>query len=163
MSDTKYVWLRFRTRHSSGPGNWQYEEMAIDAKEDPDDEDVLQRLLETVHNEHTTDSEHWRGVEGDIVAHPPKSVLRNEWSNMTESISRLAAAVLRNEALSRIVALQFIPVVNTNGLRAFVPDPELAYAHETNSGYTFEREHALRYPSSLEARAASPIDEAEEL
>lgn len=161
MSKNKYVWLRFRTKHSSGPGYWQYEEFVLGADEDPEDENILKRLLHEVHDNHCTHSEHWRGVEGDIVPCPPQSVLRLRRGEDMNAIDRLHAAVSRASDLIQVASNEYIPVVRLHGMKTFVPDPDRAESHERHNGYTFERENALRFSSKEEAEKVSPNNEAE--
>ncbi len=96
MSNTDYVWIKFRTRHASGPGDWQYEEFAFDLTKDRAEE--LADALETLDNEHNTHSEYWRGIEGDIAT-PPVDWLRKHVARRRDHLSEVIRDIARAEKL----------------------------------------------------------------
>lgn len=69
----EYKWVKYRTRHSSGPSRWDYREMPIWG-DDTRLERQLESFLRDLDYELNTDSEHWRGVEG-LFEDPPAEVI----------------------------------------------------------------------------------------
>lgn len=67
-----YKWVRFRTLHAHGPGQWKWKEMEVDLLMKPKEQ--IQECLEELNDEYTTHSDKWRGVEGDFID-PPADVL----------------------------------------------------------------------------------------
>lgn len=124
MSDeTKYIWVRFRTKHSSGYGYWDYAEFAYTGNADAE---YLQECLEQLNNEHTTDSEHWRGVEGDFVDHPPISTLKDSREDARERAKELLAEVERLDSLIATVKPQYVVLTASanRGPNVYLPDPQ---------------------------------------
>ena len=69
-----YYWVKYRTRHSSGPSNWHYQEFERDPSLTPKKQ--LYEIMETLNDDLSTGSEHWRGIEAEFE-NPPADVLRN--------------------------------------------------------------------------------------
>lgn len=88
----RYKWVKFRTMHSSGPGQWEYTELAMYDGES--EEKQLKNCLEELDYEYTTRSEHWRGIEG-VFEDPSYEYLckrieqsKREIEDIRENISR---------------------------------------------------------------------------
>lgn len=91
-----YRWVKYRTRHSSGPGQWQYVEVGVDPKRS--DEENLKDALEQINDSENTWSEHWRGVEGDFE-NPPKAYLERHLAHLASKIQETMDEMQRTTAL----------------------------------------------------------------
>lgn len=88
-----YRWIKWRTRHSAGRSAWRWEEWPLNSVNTL--EKQLQDALEFLEGEHTTRSEHWRGVEGDWDDVVPAEVLRSRIERANLLIARKREDVIR--------------------------------------------------------------------
>lgn len=96
MRFSRYVWIKFRTLHSSGPSQWEYREFAFEPE--VSDEVNLKEALNEIGEERCTYSEHWRGVEGEIE-NPPVEYLKRHKASLGVRAEEIAQAQARTEAL----------------------------------------------------------------
>ena len=92
-----YAWIKFRTRHSSGPSDWDYREVEFDEPANEASEEFSD-MLRALDWELTTQSEHWRGVEA-VLEVPPKEWLIAHRDRLRQRIADLHAAQSRVEDL----------------------------------------------------------------
>lgn len=101
MSDEKeYVWVKYRTLHSSGTGPWYFEEVL---KIDPmvhhwNDQDFLNYLAEQYAEKHNTYSEHFRGAECEFAT-PSPEFLKKHILNLKDQIHNRYDAIIRAHKL----------------------------------------------------------------
>lgn len=94
-------WVKYRTKHSSGAGSWDYREYDI-----PDDKQTLEeresyfRTWYSIELEDalSTHSEHWRGIEW-IFENPPISFLTKYIDIQKREVQYANQAIERAEAL----------------------------------------------------------------
>lgn len=96
-------WLKYRTRLSSGPGQWCYRQVDIEGY--VSEEAALKDFVSDLNYELSTDSEHWRGVEGVFVHSPPLQELeaiharvKKTLKDMQDWSDSLAAELCRRES-----------------------------------------------------------------
>lgn len=68
-----YTWVKFRALYSSGPGEWEYEEMPPYGCGSIEKD--IEEFKYSLQDRYYTD-EHWRGIEL-MIENPPKSELEN--------------------------------------------------------------------------------------
>lgn len=84
-----YVWVRRRTRHSSGPGTW--DPLEVERYDwQGDDEEFLNRLAKAYSQENDTHSEHFRGAEAEFW-NPDPEFVRAEVQRNQEALVELCA------------------------------------------------------------------------
>jgi len=91
-----FVWVKFRSKHSSGPGQWHWEEVEFDTPNPT--EKQLVSWLEEKDYEWNTGSEHWRGMEGFFEEPPLKEAEKNVVYAASD-ILRAQARLERGKAL----------------------------------------------------------------
>lgn len=96
MRFSRYVWIKFRTMHSSGPSQWEYLEVAFEPE--VPDEVNLKEALNEIGEARCTYSEHWRGVQGEIE-NPPVEYLEKHKRSLVRQAEEIAAAQVRAQAL----------------------------------------------------------------
>lgn len=70
MSTETFVWIKYRTMHSSGPSGWKHREVSLPENEVSETSEAFKDLMESLNDELSTHSEHWRGVEV-AIENPP--------------------------------------------------------------------------------------------
>lgn len=155
---TEYRWLRYRTLHASGPGQWQFFECEFDEPILLNPAELLAHALEVINDQENTNSEGWRGVEGDFVDHPPRSVLRAKIAAIENSIDALHKTCERSRAI--FWEADYVYIVRT-AARAYIPNPLIAPEYAIKRGFTYDREEALVFGTQEEARAVYPDNNVE--
>lgn len=92
-----YAWIRYRTRHASGPSSWSHREVAFeDAPSEKSDE--FKSLLNELDYELSTHSEYWRGIDAEIVT-PSRATLTNHILTLRRNLKDTFAALERAEQI----------------------------------------------------------------
>lgn len=89
---TTHIWIRYRCNSSASYGSWEWKEFAI-----PDEwtnlpkkeflknvEDECIYILNEMHNTH---SEHWRGIEWDVMT-PPHHIVQQHYNTAVAQLKR---------------------------------------------------------------------------
>ncbi len=80
-------WIKYRYKWSSGPGHWSWRETSANT-EDQCEEDISSLKADTI-----TDSEHYRGIEWNLVDRAPRRIILNRirgYSQLSASYAKLA-------------------------------------------------------------------------
>jgi hypothetical protein len=89
---SNHRWIKARTKHAHGPGDWRFRFVDLDditVVEGQSEKKLLQLVLEQLHDKWNTQGEGWRGVEGEFVDKPPRSVLEKKIENIGDRIEQL--------------------------------------------------------------------------
>jgi hypothetical protein len=97
-----FKWVRIRTRHSSGFGNWEFREVSVPAKlTKPSkkaelDEWFRENLAPEINDELSTMSEHWRGIDWDWSP-LPRHFMENRIKNLKYRLKSIRVQIKRYE------------------------------------------------------------------
>lgn len=84
----KYVWVRARTLHASGPSSWNYFEKFQEPYES--DKNLEERVAEEYFEEFGSSSEYSRGSEAEIYD-PSLSILQEQLKLINREINSLSS------------------------------------------------------------------------
>ena len=91
-----HVWVRFRTMHSSGPGEWRLKEFAT---WETSPKAMLKEFEAVLEDEWSTHSDHWRGIQIEFYI-PTRGELNAAIADARERRKWLADDIKRHKARS---------------------------------------------------------------
>lgn len=92
---SKYVWIKYNTNHSSGPGPTRYQEVSYG--DFASKEAAIKSEIEDLDYMLNTHSEHWRGITWEEIVAPPEAWLIEHCKRLTSQ--RIAARRAEERAL----------------------------------------------------------------
>ena len=145
-----YSWIKFRTKHASGYGDWEFRKINHSER---DSEELLMSVLEELNDELNTYGDGWRGVEGEWV-NPPRSTFTNQLAKAKQGLKDALQAY--EEACADMQSApdpKWIVRIHPEKGRRYIQAEGLREVYSRHAAKVFdEREHAemaaIRYPNA---------------
>jgi len=102
VTEYSYLWMRVRTKHASGLGEWQFREIAVPStltkkKQSAElTEYIVEEIVPDIAYELSTDSEYWRGIDWEL-APLPRHFMANRIKGLKQQIKNLRVKIKRYE------------------------------------------------------------------
>lgn len=156
-----HTWLKYRTKHAHGPGDWQFKEITIDDSK-PLDSQVADELAD-LEEQLCTHHDGWRGVEGHVEL-PPRSFFEHRLKQIDIEID-----ILLNQRKRFAVAATTIPekfIVQYLPDRMGGPGGWVAYGPDARTyrggvkvdvPFTYDKHAAQRYVTAAEANEVAKL------